>query len=184
MGRVRWPRRVDRGSIMQKFVNPDGIVAHFEGPAVSELARHDPARHRLPVKVTLRGKKGIEDVENVDAFNVLDFFILTTKMADAIDSFTKRQWPRRRAFVYDNNQRLGQEYCVLVLDRIKKVGVLTATEADWTPDANYPVMSNALVEDHLALDAELKFPVVSDQLVAHLKDTGFNFYARSYPVKK
>ncbi len=169
---------------MQKFVNPDGIVAHFEGPAVSELARHDPARHRLPVKVTLRGKQSPEDVEQVDAFNALDFFILSTEMADEIDRMTKRPWPRRRAIVQNNNQKLAKDYCVLIIDHIAKIGVLTAAEADWTPDARYPVIPDALNGKHLALDAELKFPVVSEELILHLENSGFNFYTNSYPVKE
>ncbi|MEO1483367.1 MAG: hypothetical protein AAFU77_14765 [Myxococcota bacterium] len=150
---------------------------------MSELAVHDPTRHQLPVKVTLRGKHRIDDVEKVHAFNSLDFFILSNDMADAVDEFTQCRWPRRRAVVHYNNRKLRAEYCVLVIDRLQKVGTLTAAEADWTPDASYPVAPNALGVGHLALDEELKFPIISDTLVAYLIDAGFHFFTKAYPVE-
>ncbi len=168
---------------MQKFVNPEGLIAHFEGGAVSELGRHDPKRHKLPVKLTLRGQTTSDDLKAIDAFNALDFFIVSADLADAIDTFTNSQWPRRRAFLFLNGQKLDRDYVVLILNRMVKVGAFKATEADWTPDASYPVVPGALGDFDMALDEELKFPVLSDQLVDALNAKGYSFSSRAYPVQ-
>ncbi len=49
------------------------------------------------------------------------------------------------------------------------------------PDARYPVKEGALGQDDMALDSELKFPVVSDALVGAILSEGFKFEAVEYP---
>ena len=59
---------------------------------------------------------------------------------------------------------------------------MRATEADWTPDAAYPVRQDVRLDHYVALDKELLFPVLSDALVDHLRQAGFTFETRRYPL--
>jgi hypothetical protein len=166
---------------VQKFVNPKGLIGFFEGSAVEELANTGGNPHRLPVKVQLQGNpRGIDPAQH-DAFNVLDFFILSDELCDFIDRVTNRSWPRRRAFVFWNGRQLDRAFSVLLVDISKSLGVLKATAADWTPDARYPVKVDALGLDDMALDAELKFPVISNALVDAILSEGFKAQTVEYP---
>ena len=169
---------------MQKLVTPSGMVATFEGSAVYELSAHDPERHRLPVTVQIRGNVPRQQLTRWDAFNALDLMIVTSQMAAEIRAFSDRDWPLRRARVFCQGVQLDKDFVVLIIDVHAPIGVLRATEADWTPDAAYPVRPEARLEHDVALDKELLFPVLSDELVDHLRRAGFAFEARRYPVSR
>ena len=169
---------------MQKIVTPSGMVATFEGSAVRELSAHDSARHRLPVTVQLRGNVPREQLALWDAFNALDVMIVTSQMAAEIRAFSDRDWPLRPARVFCQGAQLNKDFVVLIIDVHSPISVLRATEADWAPDAAYPVQPEACLEHGVALDKELLFPVLSDDLIDHLRRAGFAFEARRYPVSQ
>lgn len=166
---------------MQKFINPNGLIGIFEGSAVQELDGNDPTSFKLPVKIWLKGDPKGADLNQVDAFNILDFFVFSQDMFDFIDKLTGQSWPRRKATVFWQGERLEKDYAAIIIQNYQEIGILKANEADWQPDARYPVRHDVVIQNGIALDQELKFPVVDDDLIADLKDANLTFWTTRYP---
>lgn len=166
---------------MYKIINQPGIVSNFEGTSISEVTTREGISKKLPVTIRVDGdlKSGLS-MADIDAFNVLDIFVVSDEVYKVISSASGEVIPRS-TFVFFKGDKLEKKYYTLFLGDSVPIGTLTANDVDWLPDANHPIKSSYVCPVDIALDKELKFPVISSSLKDKIESEGLLVNFRKYP---
>lgn len=164
---------------MYKIINPPKVRLVFEGKGVSSLFSK---KKTLPILINvIVDNKDLKDVAAIDGFNILDIQIVSEKIKSILNrNINESEVDFIPVKLIHNGAFINQKYYALDIKKYINIGCLSATNADWMPDAQYPV-KNIEVDNLIFLDKELKFPIFSEKMVREINSKNLNITFFKYP---